>query len=259
MLKRSSGVLLHISSLMGPFGIGVFGKDALRFIDFLKEAGFQAWQVLPFAVPDLCNSPYKSVSAFAGNPLFIDPEALFQMNLITQTELDSCKAEQPYLVDFDWLKKQREALFDAAFRRCTSALKEQIDAWRSKQAWIEDYALYTALQKESGKDWIDWKEPLKNRDPQAIAEAKIRLKDAIDRAVFLQYLFFNQWQKIRKYANEKGIQIIGDMPIYVSHESADVWSHQHLFALDKNGYAEEEAGVPPDYFSEDGQRWGNPL
>ena len=259
MFKRSSGVLLHISSLMGPYGIGVFGKDALRFIDFLKEAGFKAWQVLPFAIPDPCNSPYKSVSAFAGNPLFIDPAQLAEIGLITQAELEGCKAAQPYTVDFDLLKAQRAALFNAAFARCDAELKTRIDAWRSKQPWIEDFALYTALQQESGKDWIDWELPLKLREPQAIAAAKTRLKTEIDRAVFLQYLFFTQWQKIRAYANAQGIQIIGDMPIYVSVESADVWSHQHLFALDKDGHAEEEAGVPPDYFSEDGQRWGNPL
>ncbi len=259
MLERSSGVLLHISSLMGPYGIGVFGKDALRFIDFLKEAGFKAWQVLPFSIPDYCNSPYKSVSAFAGNPLFIDPAQLLEMGLITEAELEGCKAAQPYTVDFDLIKKQRAALFNAAFARCDAELQTRIDAWRSKQPWIEDFALYTALQQETGKDWIDWELPLKLREPQAIAEAQARLKTAIDRAVFLQYLFFTQWQAIRHYANEQGIQIIGDMPIYVSHESADVWSHQHLFALDTDGRAEEEAGVPPDYFSEDGQRWGNPL
>ena len=259
MFNRSGGVLLHISSLMGPYGIGVFGKDALRFIDFLKQAGFRAWQVLPFAVPDHCNSPYKSVSAFAGNPLFIDPEQLLEMGLITQTELEGCKAAQPYTVDFDLIKGQRDALFNAAFARCDIELKTRIDAWASNQPWIEDYALYTALQQESGKDWIEWELPLKLRQPQAIEEAKERLKPAIDRAIFLQYLFFTQWQAIRNYANEKGIEIIGDMPIYVSHESADVWSHQHLFALDADGYAQEEAGVPPDYFSEDGQRWGNPL
>lgn len=259
MGKRSSGVLMHISSLMGPFGIGVFGKDALRFIDFLKKAGFSAWQVLPFSIPDLCNSPYKSVSAFAGNPLFIDPARLYEDGLLTEEELSSCKAEQPYTVDFDRLKAQRAQVFDAAFGRISPALQIKIDAWRSKQPWIEDFALYSALQEESGRDWIDWDLPLRLREPRALESARERLRRPIEKAVFLQYLFFSQWQSVRAYANEQGIEIIGDMPIYVSYESADVWANQHLFALNEEGRATEEAGVPPDYFSEDGQRWGNPL
>jgi len=259
MLKRSGGVLLHVSSLMGPYGTGCFGRDALRFIDFLKEAGFRAWQVLPFTIPDLCNSPYKSISAFAGNPYFIDPEQLFEEKLITHEELENCKFESPYAVDFPALKEQREALFDAAFSRCTPALKQRIDDWRKTQDWVEDFALYTALQTESGADWIEWDDPLRKREPEALKEAAARLENSVDRAVFLQYLFFTQWQRVRRYANERGIEIIGDMPIYVSFESADVWSNQHLFALNEKGYPAEEAGVPPDYFSEDGQRWGNPL
>ncbi len=259
MPNRSSGVLLHISSLMGPYGIGCFGRDALRFIDFLKDAGFKAWQVLPFTIPDLCNSPYKSISAFAGNPYFIDPEQLFDDGLITAEELESCKAPSPYAVDFTAIAEQRTALFAAAFDRCTPALRAKIEVWRKTQSWVEDFALYTALQAESGKDWIDWDAPLRSRDPQALKAAQKRLKETIDRAVFLQYLFFTQWQKVRDYAKEREIEIIGDMPIYVSFESADVWSNQQLFALDKTGHPTEEAGVPPDYFSEDGQRWGNPL
>lgn len=259
MLNRSGGVLLHVSSLMGPYGTGCFGRDALRFIDFLKEAGFRAWQVLPFTIPDLCNSPYKSVSAFAGNPYFIDPEQLLEENLITREELEGCKAQSPYAVDFPALKEQREALFDAAFARCTPAFKQKIGDWRKTQGWVEDFALYTALQAESGTDWIEWEAPLRQREPEALKEAGERLKNSVDRAVFLQYLFFTQWQKVRRYANEQGIEIIGDMPIYVSFESADVWSNQHLFALNEKGYPAEEAGVPPDYFSEEGQRWGNPL
>ncbi len=259
MLKRSSGILLHISSLMGPYGTGCFGKDAIRFINFLNEAGFRAWQVLPFTIPDSCNSPYKSVSAFAGNPYFIDPEQLFEEDLLTAEELESCKAASPYAVDFTALHQQRAKIFKAAFSRCSPALKEKIDAWRLTQPWVEDFALYTALQDESGKDWIHWTKPLRRREPAALEEARCRLKSAIDHAVFLQYLFFTQWQKIREHAHAQGIEIVGDMPIYVSYESADVWSNQHLFDLDETGAPSAEAGVPPDYFSETGQRWGNPL
>lgn len=259
MRNRSSGVLLHISSLMGPYGIGVFGGDALRFIDFLQKGGFSAWQVLPFSIPDACNSPYKSISAFAGNPLFIDPARLLEQGLITAEELESCKAESPYAVDFDHLKEQRAKLFDSAFSRCPAALWEKVEAWRKEQPWLEDFALYSALKAETGKDWIDWPQALRAREPQAMQEAKVRLHRTMEREIFLQYLFFTQWQNIRAYAKERGIAMIGDMPIYVSYESADVWSNQHLFALSEKGRMLEEAGVPPDYFSEDGQRWGNPL
>ena len=259
MHHRSAGILLHVSSLTGPYGTGCFGKDALRFIDFLHQAGFRAWQVLPFTVPDACYSPYKSVSAFAGNPFFIDPEQLFEQRLITAEELEGCKAENPYFVDFPTLATQRTALFQSAFKRCTPALAEKIKAWRKAQPWVEDFALYTALQEENGTDWIDWDAPLRRREPEALAEARERLKEAVERAVFLQYLFFTQWEAIRRYASEKGVELIGDMPIYVSYESADVWSRQDLFALNEEGRMTEEAGVPPDYFSEDGQRWGNPL
>ncbi|MBQ6823468.1 MAG: 4-alpha-glucanotransferase [Clostridia bacterium] len=259
MQARSSGVLLHISSLMGPYGIGVFGKDTLRFIDFLKEAGFRAWQVLPFTVPDECNSPYKSVSAFAGNPYFIDPEQLYEQKLITAEELESCKTTSPYAVDFLSLKEQRTALFEKAFKRMDPALKAAVAAWRKEQDWIEDYALYVALQADTGTDWIHWPLALRRREPEALAATRDRLKEAIEKEIFLQYLFFTQWSAVRRYANQNGIAVIGDMPIYVSYESADVWSNQHLFALNEEGKPTEESGVPPDYFSADGQRWGNPL
>ncbi|MBQ7779419.1 MAG: 4-alpha-glucanotransferase [Clostridia bacterium] len=259
MQTRSSGILLHVSSLMGPYGIGVFGKDTLRFIDFLKEAGFRAWQVLPFTIPDECNSPYKSVSAFAGNPYFIDPEQLFEEGLITGEELESCKASSPYSVDFIALKAQRSALFAKAFERITPALREKVEKWCAAQSWAADHALYTALQEETGKSWTEWPEPLRRREPQALEEARARLKPAIEKELFLQYLFFTQWQAVRRYANERGVKIIGDMPIYVALDSVDVWSNQQLFDLDEKGFPAAEAGVPPDYFSADGQRWGNPL
>ena len=259
MTQRRSGVLLHISSLPGPYGIGSFGKEACQFIDFLKAGGFKSWQVLPFTVPDACHSPYKSISAFAGNPLFIDPAALCDAGLITAAELAECKTGSPYRVDYDVLYARREPLFEKAYSRITPALRAQVDAFRKEQFWLEDFALYTALQKETGKDWLGWEEPLKNREPSAMEEARRRLETEIEKTAFLQFLFYTQWQKIHAYAQSNGIEIIGDMPIYVSLESADVWSHQHLFDLDEKGFPAAVAGVPPDYFSEDGQCWGNPL
>ncbi len=259
MTQRRSGVLLHISSLPGPFGIGVLGKEALGFITFLKAGGFRSWQVLPFTIPDHCNSPYKSVSAFAGNPLFIDPRPLEEAGLITHAELEACKIGSPYRVDYPALHRQRNRLFDAAFGRRTQALQQEIRQWAQGQPWLKDFALYTALQQENGTDWIHWPLPLRRREPAALEQARQRLASAIDKAVFLQYLFFTQWQQIRSYAEELDIEIIGDMPIYVSYESADVWANQHLFDLDREGRPSAVAGVPPDYFSRDGQCWGNPL
>ncbi len=259
MAQRRSGVLLHISSLPGPFGIGTFGREAYQFIDFLKEAGFKSWQVLPFTIPDACNSPYKSISAFGGNPLFIDPAALFDQGLITAAELAECQVGSPYRVDYDAVYAQRERLFEAAFSRMNEALSARLEQFKKEQFWLEDFALYTALAQESGKDWLHWEAPLKNREPAALKEAEKRLANEMEKTVFLQYLFYTQWQAVHAYAREQGIEIIGDMPIYVSLESADVWSNQNLFDLDEKGFPAAVAGVPPDYFSEDGQCWGNPL
>ena len=259
MNKRESGVLLHLSSLHGPYGTGCFGKEARAFIDFLHQAGFKVWQVLPFSLPDEGGSPYKSVSAFAGNPYFIDPEQLFEQQLITEEELKSCRGTQPYTVDFPWLHAQRTALFHRAYLRCSQELLAQVDQFASEQPWAEDFALYTALQQKSGKDWYDWEPALKNREPEALAKAKSELRAEMQEILFIQYLFFSQWAALRAYANERGIQIIGDIPIYVSLESADVWSNRRLFQLDDEGQPRSVAGVPPDFFSEDGQRWGNPL
>jgi len=259
MIQRRSGVLLHISSLPGPFGIGVFGQEALAFITFLKAGGFGSWQVLPFTIPDSCNSPYKSVSAFAGNPLFIDPRGLLEAGLITKEELEGCKLGSPYRVDYPALYAQRERLFEAAFGRLTPALRERIAAWAATQPWLEDFALYTALQQEQGTDWPAWEQPLRRREPAALAAARERLAPQVEKAIFLQYFFFTQWQQIKEYAKDSGIEIIGDMPIYVSYESADVWANQELFDLDEQGHPAAVAGVPPDYFCADGQCWGNPL
>ena len=259
MIQRESGVLLHLSSLPGPYGTGCFGSDAISFIDFLHHAGFKVWQVLPFAVPDEGGSPYKSISAFAGNPCFIDPEQLCAQNLITHEELEGCRCNQPYSVDFSWLTTQRNTLLRRAYTRCPKPLLQKVLQFAENQDWLKDFALYSALKKRSGKDWYDWEPALKKRAPEALKKAEAELKEEIEEIYFIQYLFFSQWAAIKNYANKKGIEIIGDMPIYVSLESADVWSHQELFQLNEEGLPAKVAGVPPDFFSENGQRWGNPL
>ncbi len=259
MNQRESGVLLHISSLPGPYGIGVFGQEAKDFVDRLAAGGFKAWQVLPFSITDEYNSPYKSTSAFAGNPLFIDPSKLYEKGLITGAELNACRLENPGFVDFKALRKPRLALLAKAAHRCNEEQQQAIDQWAEAQGWVKDFALFAALMEEQEGNWQTWPAPLRDRDPAALKEAETRLGARIRELVFLQYEFFAQWEELHSYARSKGIAIIGDMPIYVSDDGADVWLNRHLFELNEAGYPIRVAGVPPDFFSATGQRWGNPL
>lgn len=259
MLNRSSGILLPISSLMGPYGIGCLGKDARRMVDFLRDGGFKAWQVLPLTIPDHHGSPYKSVSAFAGNTLLLDPEQLCERRLITEEELAECRGSQPYTVDYAHLRRQRGVLFHKAFLRRSPEDADAAAGFALRNPWVTDFALYTALRMETGREWYDWEPVLRRREPAALDQAVQRLREPYDEAIFLQYLFFSQWTQLRSYANARKVEIIGDMPIYVSAESVDVWRDQHLFLLDKDGRPAAVAGVPPDLFSATGQLWGNPL
>ncbi|SDX39841.1 4-alpha-glucanotransferase [Eubacterium barkeri] len=263
LFPRSSGVLLHVSSLPGDFGIGTFGKEARAFVDQLSEMGCTWWQVLPFGPIDVFNSPYKSLSAFAGNIYFIDPEELGKAGLLTATEIEGAKINRnPYIADYTAVKETRLSLFRLAYTRLTGELKETIAHFvQANDHWLTDYALYQAIQQEqSGRPWTKWTDDfLKHRNPKALDAAAKRLEDEIHFQYFLQYTFFDQWQSVKEYAKEKGIQIMGDMPIYVDIESADVWVHPQLFEIDAEGHPISVAGVPPDYFCEDGQLWGNPL
>ena len=261
MTGRKSGVLLHMSSLMGEYGIGTFGKEAKRFIDFLEQAGFHYWQVLPFTRIDACHSPYKSDSAFAGNLLFLDPEDLRDRDLLTEEECRECRYPTPYAAAYDWLLENRPPLFRKAFSRMDGALRRKVEVFQAENAsWLPDYGLYMAVKESTGLDWCDWEDgPLKRHEAAAVAQAAEQYAEAISYHAFLQYLFFDQWAKIKSYAHDHGVEIIGDMPIYVSLESVDVWSHRELFELDGRGNPARVAGVPPDYFSADGQKWGNPL
>ena len=259
MNQRSSGVLLHISSLPGPYGIGVFGQEARDFLDQLAAGGFKAWQVLPFSITDEYNSPYKSTSAFAGNPLFIDPSKLYREGLITGEELQACQMENPGYVDFKALRASRLALLAKAAHRCDDSLRRKIDEWAEAQGWVRDFALFTALMEDLKCNWQEWPEPLRDRAPSALQEAEKRLQERIRELIFLQYEFFMQWEELHQYARSKGIAVIGDMPIYVSDDGADVWLNRSLFELNEKGYPIRVAGVPPDFFSATGQRWGNPL
>ncbi len=259
-MNRCGGVLMHISSLPGKYAIGTLGKEAYRFIDFLRECGFGAWQVLPCGPCDSFNSPYSGKSAFAGNIYFIDPEILYNKKLITEDELKECEYDDIYVTGYEFLNKTREAVFRKAFSRIDKKIRDKVKSFCKNNPWAEDYALFCAIKKEKDDiPWYEWDDELKLRNSDALARTKRQLGGDIEFYTFLQYEFFSQWEELKKYATSKGISIIGDMPIYLSHDSADVWANPHLFSLDKDMHIKRCAGVPPDYFCEDGQKWGNPL
>lgn len=245
-MKRQSGILMHISSLYGDYSIGNFGKSAYEFIDFIREAGFSVWQVLPFTVTDEYNSPYKSFSAFGGNPYFIDPETLCENGLISATDLENCKQTTPYSCEFERLGKERLALLRKAYSNITD--KSEIDRFIEANPRLEAFSRFMTLREQNGgKPWQEW-ESDEITDTETLGLWK-----------FIQYEFFRQWYAVKDYANSKGISIIGDIPIYVSDDSCDVWENRRLFQVNEKGYPSQVAGVPPDYFAEDGQLWGNPL
>ena len=246
-MERKSGVLLHVSSLWGEYSCGGFGKSAKEFIDFLSDSGFSYWQVLPFGLVDECNSPYKSYSTFAGNPYFVDLEKLYEKGLLTEAELNNARQKTPYSCEFDRLSEERVKLLVAASKRVSEEQKLQINSFIGKQEHIKDFCVFMALKEANeNKEWTLW-------------ENKAYSEDIEFGWRFIQYEFFTQWAEIKEYANEKGIKIIGDVPIYVSFDSSDVYFNKQLFLVDDNNKMTDVAGVPPDYFAEDGQLWGNPL
>ncbi len=253
-MNRASGVLMHISSLPGDYSIGSFGNGAKQFIDFLEDCGFSYWQVLPFCMADECNSPYKSYSSFGGNPFFIDLPTLYEEGLITEEELNSSKQTTPYLCEFDRLKVERYTLLEKASDRAKNNYSDKILTFISSHPHIAKACEFLALREIYGAEipWQTWKNEVPNPKKE-LYEKKLFMWQ------FIQYEFFTQWAEIKKYANEKGIKIIGDIPIYVALDSADVWSNPEQFQLDKKKNPKAVAGCPPDYFSEDGQLWGNPL
>ncbi len=258
--NRAAGVLMHISSLPGKYGIGNLGKPAYEFADKLAEMGISAWQVLPVGPTDFFNSPYAGLSAFAGNPSFIDPETLFADGLLTREELQACEVDSPYAADFASVAEWLMPTLKKAYKRADKALLDRVEKFAEENTWLPDYALFCAIKEKSDQlPWQDWNEGLRIREDKAIREAKKELKDEIGFHCFVQYEFFKQWLALKKYANEKGVCIIGDMPIYLNLESADIWANPELFDLDSDLGLRSCAGVPPDYFSEDGQKWGNPL
>lgn len=262
---RSSGIILHPSSLPGPDGIGDLGPEAYRWINFVKQCGFRLWQVLPLSPTGYGDSPYQSFSAFAGNPYLISPALLLEDELLTAADLSDRPKFPVDRVDFGPVIQWKLTLLERAFERFTNGSFEDIGAelqsFRAREAyWLEDFALFMAIKESQGLvSWENWPKELRNRDPKAMQAFRLENPDAIDRHIFRQFLFFRQWEKLHVFANEQGIQVIGDIPIFVAYDSADAWAHREMFFMDDEGKPTFVAGVPPDYFSPTGQLWGNPI
>ena len=256
---RESGILMHITSLPGSFGVGTLGKEAREFVDFLHRAGQRCWQLLPVGPTGFGNSPYQSCSAFAGNPYLVDPALLAEEGLLTGEELAEALAPEGERVDFGWLYQTRNQLLQKAYARFIP--DESYRAFCAEASgWLPDYALYQALKaKFGGKAWYEWEDGLKYREPDAIWAARRELAEEIRLHSFVQYQFFRQWERLHRYAAEKGICLIGDLPIYVPLDSVDVWTDPELYQLDESRTPTAVAGCPPDAFTADGQLWGNPL
>jgi len=263
--QRGSGILLHITSLFSDYGIGDIGPSAFEFVDFLSDAQQSYWQILPLnpTSPEFDNSPYHSTSAFAFNTLLISPDCMAGDGFLKKTDIAAIPQFPIGRVDFNGVIQFKEKIFSLAYERFLhekTGLSEYKEFCRNNLQWLEDFALFTSLHRHyKGISWSSWPDEIKYRKPAALDEMRQSLKKMIETEKFLQYIFFKQWQALRRYAKEKGIRLIGDIPIYVNYHSADVWTHPELFRLDHNLLPLVVAGVPPDYFSKTGQLWKNPL
>jgi 4-alpha-glucanotransferase len=268
--SRASGILLHPTSLPGPYGIGDIGSIARQFVDFLVSAGQSIWQVLPLGPTGYGDSPYQCFSAFAGNPLLISLEELARDGLLEWREIEAALMQvagsfSPDFIDYGTIIHYRLSLLRQSFERLhqspDSPIHAEIAAFCTPNAhWLEDFALFMALKaRHDGISWHMWEPAIATRQPAALAYWRAELAPDIAFQQYLQFLFFKQWGALKGYANERGVKIVGDAPIFVAYDSADVWAHRELFFLDEKGNPTVVAGVPPDYFSATGQRWGNPL
>jgi 4-alpha-glucanotransferase len=263
--QRSSGILLHPTSLPGRYGIGELGFEAYQFVDALVRARQSLWQVLPLGPTGYGDSPYQSFSAFAGNTLLISLDLLVKEGLLTEEDLAGAPAFSEERVDFGGVIEFKNAQLERAFERFkqrgSENLRRAFEVFgRYAASWLDDYALFRAVKnRQDGKVWSEWDRELALRDEAALAGTREELADEIEAQEFYQFLFFRQWAALKKYANHKGVSIVGDIPIFVSYDSADVWTHPDLFKLDEHGKPLVVAGVPPDYFSATGQLWGNPI
>lgn len=265
MNKRGSGILLHITSLPSPFGIGDLGPQAYQFADFLSQTKQSYWQILPLNPTDQIsgNSPYNSISAFAGNTLLISPELLIESDFLTKEDIDTIPSFPTKRCNYASVISYKTRLFHRAYERFkTNKNKENTyeEFCTQNREWLEDFALFVVMKNHfNGKAWSEWKEGLRDRNPKDLEKIRNNFHDELEREKFLQYLFFKQWFSLKRYCNEKGIKLIGDIPIYVNYDSVDVWTNTDIFKLDEEKKPLFSAGVPPDYFSETGQLWGNPI
>jgi len=263
--KRSSGILLHPTSLPGGHGCGDLGPEAYRFVDFLSDAGQRWWQMLPITPPGSGNSPYHASSAFAGSPLLLSLELLFKEGFLDSGDIIPEGSLREGRVAYGAVKRYKEVRFKKAFMKFKKRKNRTHDKpferfCEKAKFWLEDYALFSALKGAHGNtSWVKWDLELRSREGGALVRAKEALGDEMDYHKFVQYLFSNQWSKLKEHCARRGIGLIGDIPIFVAHDSTDVWAHQEFFWMNKRGEPTVVAGVPPDYFSQTGQRWGNPL
>lgn len=259
---RKSGVLMHISSLSSPYGIGTMGKEAYEFVDFLQKSGQSCWQMLPICPTSYGDSPYQSYSSFAGNPYFIDLDKLVEEDLLEKEDYEGMDWEtEADDINYGVMYQKRYPVLRKAAKKFLSCPPDGFAVFcQENDAWLSDFALFMALKDmHDGAPWSEWQEALRGRIPEELEKVKKEQKDNIDFWKVVQYLFFKQWRELKEYANQKGISLIGDLPIYVSLDSVDVWAHGELFQLDEQKRPTEVAGCPPDGFSADGQLWGNPL
>jgi len=265
LFPRSSGILLHPTSLPGRYGIGDLGEWAYRFVDWLQSAGQSIWQVLPLGPTSYGDSPYQTLSAFAGNPLLISLDKLVEEGWLTSADLADVPDFPANVVDFGPVITYHNDLLSRAYTRFqttkTPEQKSQLAAWvEQNRYWLGDYALFATLKNHhGGRPWVEWEEGVALRHPAALEAARSQHADKIAEANFLQWVFHRQWSALKAYANARGIRLVGDIPIFIAHDSSDAWANAEYFYLDAKGNPTVIAGVPPDYFSATGQRWGNPL
>ncbi len=262
--ERTSGILLHPTSLPSRYGIGDLGSSAYAFIDFLEHSGQTFWQMLPLGPTGYGDSPYQTLSAFAGNPMLISPELLIEDGLLSFTEMETEHFDQSH-VAYEEVIPYKLKLLKKAYLYFKSLekhpLREEFDLFcKNEVAWLEDFVLFSALKSHhDSRPWTEWPKALRERQPKALEAYAEKLHDEMELYRFIQFVFFHQFKKLQRYAQAHHIKLIGDLPIFVAHDSSDVWSHPEWFKLDNEGNPTVVAGVPPDYFSETGQRWGNPL
>jgi len=261
---RSSGILLHPTSLPGRYGIGDLGPEAYHFVDFLHETGQSIWQVLPLGPTGYGDSPYQCFSAFAGNPLLISPDILVEQGHLSPADVESVPDFPAERVDYGPLIAYKTRLLRIAFENSRGRNDQERAEFaafcESKSSWLDNHALFMSIKgRHQGAVWSSWEKDIASRQPEAIGDWTKALADEIEHHKYLQYQFHKQWSALKQYTQEHGVRFVGDIPIFVAHDSADVWAHPHLFYLDGNGNPTVVAGVPPDYFSETGQLWGNPL